>query len=132
MPPMSPPRPRPTRTPLSTLIVLAACMPLIASCAIFGRPSAPRQANPPQLQTPAAARETCRLPTLPTDRAPTQADLERGYTARGVVIVECDGRRQLAVDVHAEEHRLEASWRALRVDRNRGWWARVTPWTEPE
>lgn len=69
---------------------------------------------------PQAAAEPCRLYVLPG--APTQADLEIGYATRGAQLVACDGRRQLAVETHAAEHRLEGEWAAERERRNRPWW----------
>ena len=41
----------------------------------------------------------CRLPTLPTDRAPTNADLDIAYMQRGEAIVECNRSRQIAVEI---------------------------------
>ena len=69
---------------------------------------------------PATAAEPCSLYRLP--EAPTLADLEVGYATRGAQLLACDGRRQLAVETHAAEHRLEAEWAAAREQRNRPWW----------
>ena len=68
-----------------------AFMTLTVACA----PSRPISA-PPGLSLPVAAATPCRLPTLP--EAPTQADIEAAYVARGVALIECEGARRLAVD----------------------------------
>jgi hypothetical protein len=106
-------------SPLSgplTLALLTAFALTTVSCAT----ATPPPATPPQLVMPAKAAENCKLSTLPAH--PTQADLEEGYARRGDALVLCDGLRQLAVMVHAEEHRLEAEWAKLRAERNRPWW----------
>jgi hypothetical protein len=54
---------------------------------------------------PAEAQRSCALYVLPA--APTQADLEIGYTRRGAQLVACDGARRLAVETHEAEHALE-------------------------
>lgn len=72
---------------------------------------------------PQTARTPCSLYTLPSD--PTLSDLEIGYATRGSQVVECEGRRELAVDVHDREHELEAEWARLRECRARGWWGRL-------
>lgn len=57
---------------------------------------------------PATATTTCALPRLP--EAPTLADLESAYTARGAALIACDGARRLAVETHAGEHVDEDAW----------------------
>lgn len=69
---------------------------------------------------PALAASPCAIFTLPL--APTQADLEAGYSRRGAQLVACDAARQLAVDTHADEHRLEDALAADRAERARPWW----------
>lgn len=105
---------------------LIACALTTASCA----GSAPRlPAAPPQLQTPPAAAAPCPIYLLPD--LPTQADLEIGFATRGAQILGCDGFRDLAVQTHEAEHRLEAAWAAELAARDRPLWKRVTPWREP-
>lgn len=41
----------------------------------------------------------CRLPTLPTGRTVTNADLDIAYMERGRAIIECDLSRQTAVEI---------------------------------
>jgi len=76
-----------------------AFMTLTVACA----PSRPTSA-PTRLSLPVAATAPCRLPTLPD--APTQADLEATYVARGVALIECEGARRLAVDALRAERAL--------------------------
>lgn len=104
------------------------CAIMTASCANGVQSSVDREAPPPQLSTPARALEPCGLSVLEGDGL---ADLAAAYRMRGVDVVECDGKRALAVQTHAEEHRLEALHAQERVDRNRTLWQRVTPWREP-
>ncbi len=75
--------------PLAFMMLTVACAP---SRPIFA---------PPRLSLPVAATTPCRLPTLPD--APTQADLEASYVARGVALIECEGARRLAVDALASQ-----------------------------
>ena len=84
-----------------TLIVLLACGISTSACA--GRP--PAWPAAPRLTRPALAERPCILPRLPS--APTIADLEAGYAARGAEIASCDAARRLAVETHAAEHALE-------------------------
>lgn len=79
------------RRPL-ILTGLAACAVLTSGCVGPFRQSVPI----PLLTLPDAARQPCRLPVIP--ESPTLADLDATYTARGAAIVECNARRQLAVD----------------------------------
>lgn len=62
----------------------------------------------------------CSLYTLPDDAK--RADLEIGYATRGAQLVECDGRRRLAVDTHTAEHQLEDAWIKQEKRRHRPWW----------
>lgn len=55
------------------------------------------------------------------------AGLETGYRSRGVDVRECDAKRALAVEVHAEEHRLEDAHSAARAKRN-SWACRTLGW----
>ena len=79
------------RRPL-ILTGLSACAVLMSGCAWPFPPAAPL----PLLTLPESVREPCRLPILP--ESPTWADVEALYTARGAAIVECNARRQMAVD----------------------------------
>ena len=45
------------------------------------------------------ASQSCRLPTLPTNRTPTNGDLAEAYMQRGEAILECDRSRQTAVEI---------------------------------
>lgn len=94
--------PRSPWTPIAPL----ACGLMIASCAA----SPPISVPPPRLALPAEATRPCRLDRLPD--APTLADLEAAYTARGAALVACDGARALAVDTLVAERALQDRWRA--------------------
>ena len=89
-------------------LALLACAFTTTSCA------SRLQASPaaPQLEMPTEARQPCELHRLPP--APTQADLEVGYAARGAQIVACDSARRLAVDTLDAEHALEEEARRRR------------------
>jgi len=87
------------------LAPIAFCA-MTASCAA----SPPTFVQPPRLVLPEAATTPCRLDLLP--EAPTQADLEQGYEARGAALVACDGARRLAVDALTAEHALQDRWTA--------------------
>lgn len=76
-----------------------AFMTLTVACA----PSRPTFV-PQRLSLPKAAISPCRLPTLPA--APTQADLEATYVARGVALIECESARLLAVDALKSQRSL--------------------------
>ena len=84
-----------------TLTALLGFGMLTASCAT----PTPRLAAAPRVEMPAEAAKACSLYLLPA--APTQADLEIGYTIRGAEIVSCEGARALAVQIHTSEHDLE-------------------------
>ena len=92
--------------------VPAVCALMTASCAGLPPPSAP---VPPQLTLPAAATTPCSLARLA--EAPTLADLEIAYMARGGNLVACDAARQLAVDTLLAERALQARWRNRRTGR---------------
>ncbi len=51
----------------------------------------------------------CRLDRLP--EAPTLADLESSYMARGLALAECDAARRLAVETLLAERALQDRWR---------------------
>lgn len=105
------------------LLALIACALLMSSCASSVRPSVPT--SPPQRSMPEQAARPCHLHRLPD--AATAADLETALIIRGAAIVACDAARQLAVDVHAGEHRDEAAWLKDAADRRRSWWQRILP-----
>ena len=79
---------------------------------------------------PAEAAEACRLYQLAAEPPPTPADLEVGYRMRGADVLECNGKRRLAVQTQEAEHRLEDEQLRRRAERARPWWKRVTPWRE--
>lgn len=101
--------PRSLWTPVAPL----ACGLMIASCAV----SPPISVPPPRLALPAEATRSCRLDRLPD--APTQADLEAAYAARGAALVACDGARALAVETLLAERALQDRWRTDRAERRR-------------
>ena len=84
----------PTR-PL-TLTALAVSMTLNGACAWLPRPSAPRPA-PILLTVADTVRQPCRMPLL--SQSPTQGDVDALIIQSGFAIIECDARRQLAVDI---------------------------------
>lgn len=84
-----------------------ASLSMTASCAA----SPPPSVVPPRLILPQAATTPCRLDRLP--EAPTEADLEAGYAARGARLVECDAARRLAVETLLQERALQDRWRQL-------------------
>lgn len=106
------------RKTLSTLTVFAACAMLISSCAPFAPPPA-APTVPPRRIMPATATDPCKLDRLPDN--PTQADLELSYNVRGAVIIACDAKRALAVDIHAAEHADEDAWLAKIAPRPPFW-----------
>ncbi len=87
------------------LIASIACAVMTASCAA----SRPPSASPPRLVLPQAALTPCRLDRLPA--APTLADLEASYMARGQALAECDAARQAAVETLRAERALQDRWR---------------------
>lgn len=74
----------------------------------------------PQVESPTLAKEPCSLYRLPAGA--TQADLETGFNLRGLQILECDIKRELAVSAHQLEHGLEARALADRARRRKPWW----------
>ena len=79
-------------------------------------------APPPELTIPAEARQACELYRLPEN--PTQADLEVGYVTRGAQLIECDGRRAIAVttfDTQAEARAAQVEARERRRSRSCRW-----------
>lgn len=87
-------------------IVLLVCATMTASCA--GSP--PTSVTPPRLTLPRAAMTPCRLDRLP--EAPTLADLETSYMARGLALAECEAARRLAVETLQAERTVQDRWRA--------------------
>lgn len=55
--------------------------------------------------------------------APTQADLEVSYVARGAALAACETARELAVGTLLAERALQDRWREARTPRRRLW-----PW----
>jgi len=94
-------------TPISRwpLIAPLVCAIMTASCAA----SLPSSASPPRLVLPRTALTPCRLDRLPV--APTLADLEASYMARGQALAECDAARQVAVETLRAERALQDRWR---------------------
>lgn len=84
------------RTRPLILTALAVSMTLNAACAWLPRPSAPRAA-PILLTVSEIVRQPCRMPLLP--QSPTQGDVDALIIQSGLAIIECDARRQLAVDI---------------------------------
>lgn len=70
-------------------------------------------AAPPRLVLPQTALTPCRLDRLPD--APTLADLEASYMARGLALAECDAARRLAVETLQAERALQDRWRTAAV-----------------
>ena len=76
---------------------------------------------------PEHAKTPCTLSLFEGDAI---ANLLAAYRLRGVDLLECDGRRALAVATHEREHELEDEQRRQREARSRSWLQRLTPWTE--
>lgn len=72
-------------------------------------------AEPPRLEIPADAQKPCALYRLPA--SPTRADLEVGYVTRGAQLIECEGRRAVAVTTFATQAAAEAAWIEARERR---------------
>jgi len=82
-----------------------------APLCLVGCATSPAQpVAPPRLQMPSAASEPCSLRRLPDQ--PTVADLEITLAARGAALVDCDGRRRLAVETAQAEHVMQEEWLA--------------------
>ncbi len=98
-------------TPKSPLMRIAplGCALMIASCA--GSP--PPSVLPPRLTLPTAALAPCRLDRLPD--APTLADLEASYMARGRALADCDAARGLAVETLKAERAMQDRVRTRRA-----------------
>jgi hypothetical protein len=79
---------------------------MIASCAASPLTSV----APPRLALPQIALTPCRLDRLPG--APTHADLEASYIARGRALVECEVARRTAVETLEAERALQDRWKA--------------------
>lgn len=72
------------------------------------------EAAPPRLTVPTYAQEPCAVTVATGDAI---GDLEMAYRNRGADVRECDGKRQLAIQTHTEEHRLEDEHLRLRERR---------------
>jgi hypothetical protein len=81
--------------------------------------------NPPRLTIPEAVTRPCLLSVLP--EAPTAADLDAGYMARGSQILTCDGARQLGLETIEAERRLIDEWLKIEERRRLGWLGRLVP-----
>lgn len=55
----------------------------------------------------------------------TAADFEAIYALRGAALARCEGKRDLAVQTHLEEHRLIDEW--LEAIRPRSWLRKLWP-----
>ena len=93
------------RTTLWTFCGLIACGLMTANCA--GSPPISTVA-PPRLVLAEAATRPCALAVLPN--APSLADLEAAYMARGAQIVACDSARRLAVEALMAERAMQDRW----------------------
>lgn len=90
--------------PFWMLIAPLVCALMTASCA-----GSPRTfVAPPRLALPQAVLTPCRLDQLPA--APTLADLETSYMARGQALAECDAARREAVETLTAERALLDQW----------------------
>jgi hypothetical protein len=94
-------------------LALLTAAAILAGCASTTAPIAP-----PRLQMPPTAQESCALYLLPP--SPTVSDLEVGFATRGAQLVDCDGRRRLAVETAQAEHEVQDRW--LAPPPARGWW----------
>jgi len=88
---------------------------MIASCA-----ASPQQSAPPRLPLPLAATRPCVLDRLPD--APTEADLEIAYVARGAALATCEAARETAVETLLAERALQDRWRKADAPRWRWPW----------
>ena len=97
----------------SILIASLVCMTLTAACATR-RPTLPAA---PRVEMPADAARPCSIFILP--EAPSESDLEIGFTTRGAQIVACNAARSLAVQTHEAEHALEDRFSPKSSKQNR-------------
>lgn len=104
------------RTTPFRLIALAALASMTAACVGL---RAPDPVPPPRLSILPATEKPCLLDVLPP--APTQADLEAAYMARGAAILNCDGARQLALETLLTERRLIDAWLEMQKPRRSFW-----------
>lgn len=100
-------------TRILSLTMALICALSSASCAGFGRPSAPTQVTPPRRELPATARRTCQIPPLPAEI--TLPALKLVVAAAAAEILRCDIARQTGVDTHDGEHADEDAWLGRRV-----------------
>ncbi len=103
------------RTTLWTSCGLIACGLMTANCA--GSPPISTVA-PPRLVLAEAVRRPCALAVLPN--APSLADLEAAYMARGAQIVACDSARRLAVEALMAERAMQDRWIEAQKRARRG------------
>ena len=103
------------RTTFWTLCGLIACGLMTANCA--GSPPISTVA-PPRLVLAEAATRPCALAVLP--EAPSLADLEAAYLARGAQIVACDSARRLAVEALSAERAMQDRWMEAQKRGRRG------------
>lgn len=104
------------------LTALLVCASMTTSCAGFVPRSvqdAP-EADPPQVQAPAEVLLPCLLATLPP--APTNADRDTIFAERGLGILQCDTKRELAVLALQKEHDAMAAWKIARDCRRTPVW----------
>lgn len=121
-------RPAPTSTPRRAFLTLFAIASALAtSSCVTPASNVDRDAEPPTLEIPERARQTCRVTATPVE---TLADLEARDRWRGIEVRECDGMRALAVATKDEEARLRAEFYRQREARNRSLLERLTPWAE--
>ncbi len=124
---------RSTVTPPATLRrnptfrLLCATAFALATTACAGRSLVAEPAPGVQLNQPSFTREPCAVTATPVQSI---ADLETRDRARGVDVAACDAKRALAVQVHDEEHRLEAEQAKVRAGRN-AWACRTLGWFCP-
>jgi hypothetical protein len=99
---------------------------MVAMTCLTGCATTAPPIEPPNLQMPQAATEACVLHRLPD--LPTLADLEITLAVRGAALVECDGRRRLAVETAQAEDAMQTQWRAQASASHRtglfGWFSR--------
>lgn len=72
------------------------------------------------VEIPARAKEPCDLPRVGDN--PTVTRLKDGYMQRGVEIVGCDGKRELAVSAMEAWAMALKEWAAQRERRERPWY----------
>lgn len=86
----------------------------IAGCATPANYAA-TDAAPPQIAVPERAREACGVTIAQGDGLDV---LETGYRERGVDVLTCDGKRELAVFAADTQAKIVDAWLAARKARN--------------